>query len=113
MKKIKTQAISLNHETDDPLACLKKRFNDSGFVVAYMDFKVFIGRHLEHRCIFAGNETLDANNLKYLRRLRVFNDRQEVLIWRTEDNNGDKVNFNGRLRIDDEGKEKHNIFVDV
>ena len=111
LEKIKTQAISLNHETDDPLACLEKRFSDNGFVVAYMDFKVFIGKYSNQRCIFAGNETIDEKNLKYLQRLRVFNDRQEVLIWRTEDNGENGSSFKGRMRIDREGKE--NPIVDV
>jgi CRISPR-associated protein (TIGR03984 family) len=104
LKKIKTQTIALSQETDDPLACLEKRFKDNGFVVAYMDFKVLIGRYTNQRCVFAGNETLDTNSLQYLQRLRVFNDRQELLIWRTEDNEENGSDFKGRMRIDQDGE---------
>ncbi len=112
LEKIKTRAISLNQETDDPLACLEKRFKDNGFVVAYMDFKVLIGRYTNQRCIFAGNETLDTNNIQYLQRLRVFNHNQEVSIWRTEDND-DNGSFKGRMRIDREEEGEETPIIDV
>jgi CRISPR-associated protein (TIGR03984 family) len=102
--EIKSKSISLNDELDDPLACIKKRFSDNGFVVAYMDYKVLIGKYVNHRFIFAENDTIDADRLKYLQRLRIFDAEKEILIWRTEDGKGDKRSFDGRLRIDGEGK---------
>lgn len=66
------------------------------FVVAYMDYAVMTGRYKNGNFIFYNNETLEQ---KYIQRIRVFNETEELLIWRSS--NG----FKGRLRIDSLGED--------
>ncbi len=67
------------------------------FVVAYLDYRVFIGRFEEDGFDLYGNETIDA---KFIQRLRVFNKEKELLIWRSRDSL-----LNGRFRIDGTGRD--------
>lgn len=61
------------------------------FVVAYLDYKVLIGRLENSAFSFYGNETIDS---KFIQKLRVFNDDRELLVWRSRDG------LIGRLRTD-------------
>jgi CRISPR-associated protein (TIGR03984 family) len=66
------------------------------FAIAYMDYKVLIGRYENGKFIFYNNESFEP---KYLQRLRIFNNLEELLIWRSGDG------FKGRIRKDNVGKE--------
>ncbi len=70
-------------------------FNSSGYIVAYLDYKVLIGRVNENSFEFYKDDTIEE---KYIQRLRLFNEKKELLIWR------DRNSLKGRLRSDDEGK---------
>jgi CRISPR-associated protein (TIGR03984 family) len=71
-------------------------FNSTGYAIAYLDYKVLIGKVNNDSFEFYNNETIEE---RYIQRLRLFNNDKELLIWR--DNNGLK----GRLRIDGEGED--------
>ncbi len=74
---------------------LTENFTNQAFVVAWLDHSVMIGLWNGK-----GFEFYDAGNLdlKYLQRLRVFDPRQELHVWRT---NG---KWKARLRRDGEGE---------
>ena len=74
---------------------LTENFTNQAFVVAWLDHNVMIGLWNGK-----GFEFYDAGNLdlKYLQRLRVFDPRQELHVWRT---NG---KWKARLRRDGEGE---------
>ncbi len=66
------------------------------YFVAYLDYRVAIGRY-EHDGFSFYNEKDDEEIVPdFLQRLRVFNDKEELLIWRSGDG------FKARLRRDDE-----------
>jgi len=70
-------------------------FNSTGFAVAYLDYKVLIGKVNIKNIEFYNNEVIEEE--KYIQRIRLFNDDKELLIWRV------KNGFKSRLRIDNEG----------
>jgi CRISPR-associated protein (TIGR03984 family) len=74
-------------------------FNSTGYVVAYLDYKVLIGKINNNKFEFYNSKNIYE---KYIQRLRLFNEQKELLIWRG------KNGLEGRLRLDDEGSE---IFV--
>lgn len=96
-----TPEIDVDYSTF--LAFLQKHYNDSGLVIAYLDYKVLIGK-------FAGELTFGERedfDLKYLQRLRLFNKNRELLIWKSGQNG-----YKSRLRVDgpgDQGKEEHAV----
>ncbi len=73
-------------------------FNSEGFVVAYLDYKVLIGRIKNNNFQFYKNETFED---KYIQRLRLFNKEKELLVWKYKDC------LKGRMRIDSEGNETY------
>jgi CRISPR-associated protein (TIGR03984 family) len=89
--KSKAEPLSINN-----LEHALSLFNSTGYAVAYLDYKVLIGKVNNNGFEFFNNEKIEE---KYIQKLRLFNDDKELLIWR--DNNGLK----GRLRIDGEGEE--------
>ncbi|MDI6714682.1 MAG: CRISPR-associated protein Csx19 [Thermodesulfovibrio sp.] len=90
----KTKPVNINSIKD-----ALDHFNSTGYIVAYLDYKVLIGKVNIDSFEFYNNETIEE---KYIQRLRLFNNEKELLVWR--DNNYLK----GRLRIDNEG---HETFV--
>ena len=77
----------------DVQACVSAHLSGAAFFVAYLDYTVIIGRYeagifrsLEHEALLP----------KYLKRLRVFDAKQELLLW------GSGETFQGRLRTDDQ-----------
>lgn len=68
-------------------------FNNDGYAVVYLYHKVLIGRKQYNKLLFFDNESFD---LKYLLKLRVFNEQTELFIWKKNESM-----FNMRLRIDD------------
>jgi CRISPR-associated protein (TIGR03984 family) len=90
--KSKAEPYSIINNLEQALSL----FNSTGYVIAYLDYKVLIGKVNNNGFEFFNNEKIEE---KYIQKLRLFNDDKELLIWR--DNNGLK----GRLRIDGEGEE--------
>lgn len=88
--KSKLEPYSNIDNLEEPLS----RISDQSFIVAYLDYKVLIGTYEDSRFYFYNNETFDN---KYIQRLRVFNNDQELLVWRSHDG------LNGRLRTDSDG----------
>lgn len=90
--------------TVDLESLVSGKISGNAFVVAYLDYKVLIGRYADNTFQFYNKEKCESKYLqrlrsKYLQRLRVFNETQEFLAWRTGDG------FMGRYREDDEGNE--------
>lgn len=73
-------------------------FGGEGFVIAYLDYKVLVGKFKNGRLIFYQDEIFE---LKYLQKLRVFDEDRELFIWKS-----DGGSFNSRLRVDGGGEEK-------
>lgn len=71
-------------------------FSGESYVVAYLDYKVLIGKLSEKKIFFFNNENID---LKYLIKIRLFNQDKELFCWRKNNL------FDGRLRIDMKGSE--------
>ncbi len=105
-KGLKIDKISTRVERDKEIWTVKSYaeleekvreiFNDNGFVVAYLDYKVLIGKFDEGVFVFYDNESFEP---RYLQKLRVFNEDKELLLWRQSEDL-----FRMRLRIDKEGK---------
>lgn len=68
--------------------------NDEGYFVAYLDYKVLIGKFCNRA--FPG-KLFDP---KFVQKMRLFNKSKELYIWRNSQNV-----FSGRLRIDEKGKD--------
>jgi CRISPR-associated protein (TIGR03984 family) len=64
------------------------------FAVAYLDNEVLVGRFNGNTFDFYRKKTIDP---KYLQKLRVFNENQELLLWRSSEG------LKGRLRTDTGG----------
>ncbi len=71
---------------------------ERAYAVIYLDYKILIGTFRDAMFHTYNNEPLED---RYIQRLRVFDDKKELYIWRTEDG------FKGRLRIDGQGDETH------
>jgi CRISPR-associated protein (TIGR03984 family) len=96
LNEIKSNEPGLE-KVNDPMEYIKNKFQEDGFVVAYLDYKVLIGRYLkaQKKPLFYKNVSFEP---QFLQKIRVFNRDKEVFIWRTEDG------FKGRLRVDEQGK---------
>jgi len=92
--KSEARAVAIR---DGLLDMLVEHFLDSkAFIVAYLDYRVVIGRFEGGSFSSCDNETIEA---KFIQKLRVFDHEKELLIWRSRDG------LNGRLRIDSEGQD--------
>jgi len=102
MSEIKENGLTLIHvkSKSEPypksdFTSLIKNWGDSeGYFVAYLDYKVLIGRVCDGG--FAG----EPFELKFIQKMRLFNQSKELYIWRNSENV-----FLGRLRIDKTGEE--------
>jgi len=74
-------------------------FNDTGYGVAYIDYKVLVGKYDNSLLVFYNNEVF---NIMYLQKIRVFNAEKELFIWRRGENL-----FNMRLRSDSGGEKQY------
>ncbi|MBI4854562.1 MAG: TIGR03984 family CRISPR-associated protein [Acidobacteria bacterium] len=63
------------------------------YVVAWLDYEVLIGIWENQEFIFYNSKNLD---LKYVQRLRIFNQEKELFLWRTNEQ------LKGRLRQDNQ-----------
>jgi len=66
-------------------------------VVVYLDYTVLVGRYKNKGFEFYNNYSLD--DPKYIQRLRIFNEDEELLLWRSGSG------FKGRYRKDEDGDE--------
>lgn len=82
-------------ELINSMFCREGYSTSSGYVIAYLDYKVLIGRYDGQSFEFYENEQFEP---KYLQKLRVFDENREVLMWRKGENT-----FKSRTRIDGEG----------
>lgn len=101
MRRIKTKA-TINDPVQITTAgqlqqAISPVFNDTGrtttYVVAYLDYRVLIGKFENNQFLFYQDETFEP---KFLQKLRVFNQKQEFLLWRQGEHR-----FNSRLRVDE------------
>jgi len=95
--------ITLKSETetfDIPSGKLEQIISDKikaiSLAVAYMDHTVLIGKYENSKFLFYDGQKLEE---KYLQKLRVFNDKEEFLIYRSSEA------FKGRLRKDGIGND--------
>lgn len=93
LKSIKSQVQTIKI---DNLNEALSNFASDGYAIAYLDYKVLIGRINNGSLDFYINENIEE---KFIQRLRLFNEHRELFIWRTEEG------LKGRLRIDEQGEE--------
>lgn len=99
-EKIKSEIIPLPFTAAgeaDTGKIIPGNIKDESSVVAYMDFCILIGRYRDGQFFFYKEDTFE---YRYLRRLRVFNPREELLLWRSG------AGFNGRMRRDESGEKE-------
>lgn len=102
LKQVCTKVQPLNTDENNLKSVLAEHLKMPYFAVAYLDYKVLIGRWKNKAFQFFNNEEFEN---RYIQKLRVFNEAQEALIWRTH------TGFKGRLRTDHEGTERMDIVV--
>lgn len=95
--KSKAEKVEINTIDD-----IKNYIKNNSFVVAYLDNEVLFGNYNNGEWLFYQNKFID---LKYLKRIRIFNKDEEVHIWYS---NG---KLQGRYRTDVEGEETDIIEV--
>jgi len=66
--------------------------NKESFAVAYLVNEIMIGIYKNNEFIFHDNKSI--GNIKFLKRIRIFNDEEELLIWRAD------TSLKGRYRKD-------------
>ncbi|WP_353684544.1 CRISPR-associated protein Csx19 [Thermodesulfovibrio sp. 3907-1M] len=97
LKKIQSKVVIIS-EIDDLKKTVSSYFESPAYAVAYLTNEVLIGKFINGEFEFYQNKKI---NPDYLIKLRIFNLRQELLVWQTEEG------LKGRLRIDEEGEETH------
>lgn len=97
--------VDINQEKLDKVLAekfLRGNSNTKAYVVAWLDYEVLIGIWENQQFVFYNGKNL---KLKYLQRLRIFNQEREIFLWRT---NGQ---LKGRLREDNQEGSKVTIVV--
>ncbi len=97
LKQIKTNVKypDLDFNSFDELEkSITGSFTDNGNIIAYLDYKVLIGKFENSKILFYNDKVFEP---KFIKKIRVFNETKELHIWK-EGNF-----FNSRLRIDEEG----------
>lgn len=94
LKKLKLTSKSERFSLESDFYSLVQKYwgNENGYFVAYLDYKVLIGKFCATS--FQG-EKFDP---KFVQRLRLFHQSKELYIWRQ-----DKNTFCSRLRVDGQG----------
>ncbi len=95
-KQLSTILDEINKKT--PLSFIRKEAEgEVAFVVAYLDYKVLIGKYVNGSFTFINSEQVEP---KFIQRIRIFNNDEELMLWRSEgklkgryrkDNDGDKI----------------------
>ncbi|MCF6147693.1 MAG: TIGR03984 family CRISPR-associated protein [Candidatus Kuenenia sp.] len=99
LREIKSKSIPFpvkNKDIEDFEKCISARISVKSYIVAYLDYKVLIGTFENGVFHFYKDEKFDP---KHIQKLRVFNQTQELYLWRSSDG------MRGRYRTDEEGKE--------
>jgi CRISPR-associated protein (TIGR03984 family) len=78
---------------------IASHIQEEAYIVAYLDYKVLIGKANGGKFKFYEGETFDP---KFLQKMRIFNEKQELSLWRQSENT-----FSARRRIDDVGKDEY------
>lgn len=84
------------HSINEPSKLIGEKIKNESDVVAYLDYKVLFGTYKDGILYFYNNEKIED---KFIQKIRLFNDKEELFIWRTSDG------FNGRIRMDEGGLE--------
>ncbi len=79
---------------DDLEKLAQEHFTVKSYVVAYLDYEVFIGIWSGEKFCFYKDIKVDP---KYIQKIRIFNKNAELLAWRSSDG------LKGRIRIDEPG----------
>ncbi len=74
---------------------ISEYFQEKGYAIAYLDYKVLIGKVTEGKLVFYQGETFDP---KFIVKIRIFDTQKELLLWRDSE-----YEFSARMRIDGEG----------
>jgi CRISPR-associated protein (TIGR03984 family) len=90
-KQLSTILDEINKKT--PLSFIRKGAGVA-FVVAYLDYKVLIGKYTNGSFPFFNNEQIEP---KFIQRIRIFNQNEELMLWRSEGK------LKGRYRKDNDG----------
>ena len=89
--KSTSKVIDINTEDEK---ILKENFTESGIIIIYLDYRVIIRKFENGKIIFMVGENAES---RFIQKLRLFNPKQELYIWRTEGK------LKGRIRKDNEG----------
>ena len=88
---------------------ISKKFAENGHIVAWLNYSILFGMLREGKMYFYQGQMPDWE--KHLIRIRVFNEKKELLIWKSN------RNFKYRLRVDefkgDEPARKDIEFIDA
>jgi len=90
------ERLAVNSLDDIKEYIIKKYINANSLVVAYLDYTVLVGRYKSNNFEFYKDHTLEP---AYIQRLRIFNQAEELLLWRAGSG------FRGRYRKDGDGDE--------
>lgn len=77
-------------------------FKEDGFVIAYLDYKVLIGKYQNKEFRFYNEQKFD---LSFVKKIRIFNENKELHIWKQGSS------LKARLRVDKEGKSTNAVDV--
>ncbi|MDP3149831.1 MAG: CRISPR-associated protein Csx19 [Ignavibacteria bacterium] len=99
----KIASTAIGTEVIEDLSEINKIISEKSFVVAYLDYKVLIGKYIGASFMFYNNEQIEP---KYIQRMRIFNENEELMLWRSEGK------LKGRLRKDNEGDEVNVVDAD-
>lgn len=97
LSNIDTEVILTERQVKswEDLQRIVDEYIQSGYVIAYLHYKVLIGKVKDKVLAFYRGETFDP---KYLLKLRAFNEEKEVYLWRRTEGE-----FHVRFRIDGKG----------
>jgi CRISPR-associated protein (TIGR03984 family) len=95
LHKIKSSTKDNISNIDD----IKIHIKTDSLVVAYLDYKVLIGRYKNNTFKFYDTTFDITKNSQYVQKIRIFNKDEELLLWRSDGG------FKGRYRKDGDGDE--------
>jgi len=92
-KKIKSHPIRI--DSIENIDIISDYIQNNSYVVAFMDNEVIFGKYKDQKFEFPKNQNIE---LKYVNRMRIFNEKEELHIWRS------KSEYRGRYRNDEDGE---------
>jgi CRISPR-associated protein (TIGR03984 family) len=100
LKKIKSVTEYKDYSIDTIESDISKKITNDSFVLAFLVNEVLIGKFRAGKIVFPLGKKLEA---KYLQKLRIFNNDEELFIWKS----GEKLK--SRYRKDSEGEDTISI----